>query len=529
MIPRKTRGFFRVGLLLAMLGSTVLTAAAATASGSSVTPIPNSGTTKLPAFTGKAAIAHPLPPIVVPQNPYLAPDPFNNVHNDAWQSDIYNISGPLGRSPEVLSSTLAQARRDPSSPMFACGSLTLDSHGRIVATCGGGAGTSKPESSLVMIDPKTLKVLAYQRLPAPMTEQQAYGSAYMFLDNRDHVVTNAIDHIWVFAETGSAAHPGFARIRDYDLSAAAGADNPIQAVMPDWRGRLWFVTRQSGTVGVLDPKTGRLGTLRLGEEVSNSFAVNGTSAYIVSVKRMYRISAGADNRPYVVWSAPYKNIGTTKPGQLSAGSGTSPTLLGGDGQYVAINDNAAQMHIVVYRTAQTLAAKERRTVCQVPVFKPGAGATENSLLGYGRSLIVQNMYGYTRTVSTEGITSTPSEPGVARVDIAPDGKSCHLVWTNTRAAADQDSLKMSTKTGLIYAVTRTYDKNGLDVYYWTAIDYRTGKTVWRRMAGGVDAQGKEIQGTGWRYDSWVPGLFLGPNGTAYVGDNGGIMAIRDTR
>jgi len=44
--------------------------------------------------------------------------------------------------------------------------------------------------------------------------------------------------------------------------------------------------------------------------------------------------------------------------------------------------------------------------------------------------------------------------------------------------------KMSTRTGLIYAVTRKYDTEapgyedpGLDVYYFSAINFRTGSVV----------------------------------------------------
>jgi len=68
-----------------------------------------------------------------------------------------------------------------------------------------------------------------------------------------------------------------------------------------------------------------------------------------------------------------------KPGSLSQGSGTTPTLLDPDGPggrdgYVAITDNADErMHVLVYRRDPALPAAGR-LVCRVPVF--GAGATE---------------------------------------------------------------------------------------------------------------------------------------------------------
>ena len=61
---------------------------------------------------------------------------------------------------------------------------------------------------------------------------------------------------------------------------------------------------------------------------------------------------------------------------------------------MAITDNADPMNVVVYRTAHEAADGKRRKVCEVPVFGKGASATENSLITAGRSLIVENNYGY---------------------------------------------------------------------------------------------------------------------------------------
>jgi len=120
---------------------------------------------------------------------------------------------------------------------------------------------------------------------------------------------------------------------------------------------------------------------------------------------------------------------------------------------------------------------------------------------------------------------TPSLPGFERIDIDANGKGCHKVWTNDEVASIV-SPHLSTKTGLIYTVARKMDESktdaqhpyGLDVYYWTALDFRTGEVVWEKMAG-----------TGWRFDGWYLGLGIGPTGTMYVGGYGGLMSIRDTR
>ena len=76
--------------------------------------------------------------------------------------------------------------------------------------------------------------------------------------------------------------------------------------------------------------------------------------------------------------------------------------------------------------------------------------------------------------------------------------------------------KISTKTGLIYTYARPADPSGAEGYYWTALDYRNGKTAWSQYAG-----------SGPTYNNNYAGLALGPNGTAYLGVIGGMVALRD--
>ena len=136
-------------------------------------------------------------------------------------------------------------------------------------------------------------------------------------------------------------------------------DERITSALPDFRGRIWFVTKRDGKVGVLDPKTRRIEVVQTGEEIENSFTVDRDGIYIVSDKFMYRFSARRDLKPRVDWKVRYQNSGIVKPAQVNAGSGTTPTIL--PGGYVAITDNADPMNVVVYRAATLLARRERRT------------------------------------------------------------------------------------------------------------------------------------------------------------------------
>jgi hypothetical protein len=75
---------------------------------------------------------------------------------------------------------------------------------------------------------------------------------------------------------------------------------------------------------------------------------------------------------------------------------------------------------------------------------------------------------------------------------------------------------MSLNNGLIYLYTKP-KTTLIDMWYFTAVDFATGQTVYRVLTG-----------TGLNYNNnWAP-ITLGPNGgTAYVGSLAGLMMIRD--
>ena len=418
-------------------------------------------------------------------------------------TDAYGRAGPRAGSLVTQLGPL---------PPSVCGSLTFDRRGRILSVC---PSTVAPPV-LRLIDPRTLAVLAQYEMPAglaPPPGTPAYqnftGGGYFFLDRRDRVwsATKA-NHLLVLAEAGAS----FRKIADYDLTQVVGGDERVTSALPDFRGLIWFVTKQDGKVGTLDPKTRRVRVIRTGEEIENSFAVGRDAVYVVSDKRMYRFSAGRGGRPHVDWKVTYRNSGIHKPGQVDAGSGTTPTIL--PGGYVAITDNADPMDVVVYRTAVRLRHHRHRTVCEVPVFDRGASATENSLIGSGRSLIAENNYGYQDPFGP--LAGAITSAGFARVDIVKDGRSCRRVWTNRRERAPSVVPKLSTKTQLVYAYTQDPDPLGGQQWSWVAISARSGRTVFKVPAD-----------SGLAANNNYAGIAIGPGGDAYLGTIGGIRALRN--
>ncbi len=140
--------------------------------------------------------------------------------------------------------------------------------------------------------------------------------------------------------------------------------------------------------------------------------------------------------------------------------------------------------------------------------------SENSLIAYGRSIIVENNYLYS---SGSPLDQNPrSHPGVARIDINADCTACSQVW-ESREASQTTVPKLSIGNGLVYLYTRSDDTlDSIMAWYLTAIDFETGDTVY-----------KIFTGTGMQYNNSYGPITIGPDGTAYVGVFNGIIAVRD--
>jgi hypothetical protein len=232
------------------------------------------------------------------------------------------------------------------------------------------------------------------------------------------------------------------------------------------------------------------------------------SVYVVTNGALYRLRA-RHGEVHTVWREPYANIGSVKPGQTQAGSGTTPTLLGG-GRWVAITDNDDPMHVLAFQRAKHPHGK--RLVCREGVFEAGASATDQSLIGAGRAIVAENNYGYTLAEVESGGESIVG--GLQRVDIDRDGRGCDTVWKSDERAPSVVP-KLSLGAGLVYTYTFPGGEYS-DAWYLTALDFRTGETVYRRLAGG-----------GLGYNNNYAPVTLTPDGTAYVGVLGGVTMFRD--
>lgn len=459
----------------------------------------------LPQFLGAPATAQPIPHRKVPQLPLLSPNGTNSMHDDAYASDAYEVSGPLGHDLQVT--TASYGVRE-------CATVAFDSRHRIVGLCGGLEGFE-----LMVIDPVTLQAVSQLQTSQrdltsgknPFTD--ICGGTYFFLDKHDFAYPTTVDkQIWKVAVRADGS---LDKQKAWSVASVVPKDDCLIAVMPDWSGRIWFFTQQ-GVVGTISTRSGKVRTTHLpaGEKVTNSVSTDETGGmYVVSTHALYRLDAkrrGAKRgTPKVTWREVYDRGSQTKPGNLSQGSGTTPTLIGK--KWVAINDNAdPRTQVVVYDRRR--AAGPEREHCSVPVLAHDAGTTDNSLVSAGRSLIIENNYGYGGVPSTMGGRSTT--PGLASVGIRRGG--CKLEWTSNETAPTSVA-KASLGNGLLYAYTKPARADGVDAWYVTAIDLRTGETRWSRLTG-----------TGVQWNNHYASIYLGPDGTLFVATLAGLIRMRDS-
>ncbi|MFJ3669509.1 hypothetical protein ACIPSE_23950 [Streptomyces sp. NPDC090106] len=444
----------------------------------------------------------PLPP----HNPYAGPDGTATMHGDTGSSDATPLPGP---GAGALSSRRIALQS-------ACPTILVGADGYPVALC---TPILTRVPTVRLLDPDTGEPLAQLSL----TKGSLLGGVYAYLDQDDRLVVvdgdNRLLRIGHHRTTDGAWQ--LTADRSLPLSAAVPEGDAVTGLAPDWQGRVWFVTG-GGTVGTADEATGTVRTLALpaGERVDNSISTSPSGTAIATTHATYLLTADADGTPRVAWRQPYDRGPARKPGQLSPGTGSTPTFFGpGDGtDYVAIVDNASPTESLLVHRTDTGAV-----VCSVPVLLAGGSGSENSPIGAGRSVFVASTYGYPYPAvpddAGESVPASADFPGgLTRVDVRADGSGCDLRWdTVVRSAAVP---RLSTADGLIHTVLRGSLLAGsdatslLDPYYYAQIDPATGAVVRTHYLG-----------TSSLFDTLQMAGSIAPGGVVYQGTVTGVVRI----
>ncbi|MDE1465994.1 hypothetical protein ORQ98_28950 [Spartinivicinus sp. A2-2] len=266
----------------------------------------------------------------------------------------------------------------------------------------------------------------------------------------------------------------------------------VVSLSVDEDSAIWFVSQQS-VVGVLDTETGNISTVKLAENelIHNSFSTaSGRRAAIATDRALYLLKKDELGNPVIKWRHTY-NAGThRKPGQLSHGTGATPTFFGPNTgtEYVTISDNADNLISLIVRDATTV---EGKLICQQRLFDKNSSGTENSAIGVGNTVIVASTYGYPYPAVPKGAGKAIPETadfvgGMIRVDVREDKSGCDVIWKN--AVRSSAVPKLSTSDQLIYTVERKhilgkYKTTNMDSFHFTVIDPNTGMTLSQNFIG----------------------------------------------
>ena len=463
--------------------------------------------------------SRPIAHVAVPQHPFMGSNAGNNMHCNAYMSDTYKASGPIGSNPFSCSRTQG---------FGGYGTIVYDRAGRLVAVYGNGRGFQ-----LELMDPYSLEELgSYDLPPRPwyflfqgvLPWEYIGAGMYFYLDNEDRAVVPTTDNtIQIIRIPDPGAGGELDLVRTYDLSNSVvpltwPKQDSVAWVLPDWSGACYWYATTEGMVGTVDRDTGAVRTLRLDREViENSFAVGEDGVFILSDRALYRFNRDQNGNIVVDWRTDYERGSTKKPGHITRGSGTSVTLMGGRDGLVVIADNAEpRIHLVFLRRSDGV------SVCRLPVFREGRSGTDISTVGFEHadengdgtgiySAIVENNWGH------HTFPHSRPEPGLTRVDVTrqSDGTyGCREVWTSQEKSICV--FKLSFGSGLVYLYWRS-EACPVTQWYFSAVDFVTGETVFRKRTG---------QGHG--YNNWAGALFLHPDGgIAYSTTIFGLVMMRD--
>ncbi|WP_280254765.1 hypothetical protein [Nocardia wallacei] len=459
-------------------------------------------------LTGGTAAADDFGPRP-PAHDRLGPAGTATMHGDAEASDTTPNPGP-GIGP-------IRARFVELGA--ACPTILIGADGLPQALC---TSITTRAPVLYLLDPATGTPLA----ALPLTAGSLLGGVYGYLDaTGDFVAAAGGDSItWIGHER--APDGGWRLFARRTVPVASAVTEPcggpgcdaLESLVPDRAGRVWFAT-EHGRVGYLDPENGVVQSITLGagETVANGIAAATTGVAVAGDHALYLVRAGESGVPQVIWRQDYDRGPARKPGQLSWGTGATPTFFGPrtGSDYVAITDNATpREHLLVFD------ADTGRRVCTVEVLPPGASGTENSPIGAGRSVFVASTYGYPYPAGATGPSDPPTAAfagGMTRVDLDPAGSGCAVTWTNAVASAAVPRLSLADND--IYTLDRVPALPGgtttpADAFGYTVIDAATG-AVRTRQPLGASAIMDPLQMVG----------SLAPDGTQYQGATTGLFRI----
>ncbi len=441
--------------------------------------------------------AGPAAGATMPPNPYAGPDGTWNMHGDAGASDTTPFEGP-------------GARPSPAQPVplpAVCPTILSGSDGMVQALC---TEYVDRAPSLYLLDPTTLLPVARRHLSAG----SLLGGVYAYVDDESRLVTvdGSGSLLWL---THSRSGLGWSIDVEREVPVPLPEGDAVATVGPGYDANVWFATAR-GRAGYVTPG-GDVVTTSLGagdEKVANSISSAPSGVAVTTDHATYLLRAGrGGDSVQTVWRQPYDRGEARKPGQLSHGSGSTPTFFGErtGSDLVVITDNASpRENLLVYR------ARDGREVCRLPILTEESSGTENSPVAWGSSVYIASTYGYPypAQATEDAGESVPAEAafagGMERIDVDERSGTCTSVWRNEVPSAAVP--RLSRGEDVLYTVARR--GNGL-TWRLARIDPANGAVLSETFLGlGPLANTLQMVGT------------ILPDGTLLQGTLAGLVAVR---
>ncbi|KQW47903.1 hypothetical protein ASC77_15945 [Nocardioides sp. Root1257] len=373
------------------------------------------------------------------------------------------VRGPVGESPTVTTRSYGVSD---------CARIELDDDGRLVLLCGG----DRPV--LRVVDPDSLRQERSADLPGS-------GCAGQLAVDGDDVVASSGQRIFRLGVDDLVVESSV------DLSGDLGDDDCVAGLGVDPTGRVWFASG-AGVVGFVAGRKAR--TVDLADRVERPVTVSDDGVFVAGADALHRVDVAAGS-PTPAWAAAYDDGGER---------GSAPVVLP-DGLVAVADNRDPRLEVVLHR------ADTGEVVCRTEVFDDDEGATDGGLVAAGTGVVVANSHGYGGVAST--VLGRTTSRGIARVDVV-DGR-CRVTWT-TDMDAPSGAPAVSTEDGFAYVWTKRHSWLGVDAWYLSALDLRTGRLAWARRTGLnplVDNHGGSV--------------VLGADRSAYVPVLGGLVRVAD--
>ena len=447
--------------------------------------------------------AKPLPALPMPDHPHLLDElASGGVHGDSYNSSTTPFAGPRGIAP-IATYRAVVAGNDLSM----CTPMLLTPARNMVSAC---VGLGRP-SELVLFDAQgDFDIIAQTGTAEPddMKFMQPGGGWYTQLDHEGRALVMVPGRLFrAYAIDESAARPEWRVEREIDLKPHLEKSEHLIDVRPDWQGNLWYFTGY-GHIGYIDRDTDQVRSAKVadGEKGAAALAIIPGGVFYFTTHALYRLEIGESKEIFIRWRYAYG------PSNSENGDLTAPTVFDG-GRLIAVgvNDGSPQGRVLVLKTDPAEMPASERQVCEHPVFKLGKSFLDNTFVGYGRSLVVQNNAGGVFFDLVE------YEPGLARIDVREDHSGCDTVWEDYTVSS-QVPPKLSTGDGHVYQYSRRMG-TGEDIHAWylSATDFETGETVSELFVG-----------SGERLDNPMLSIDFMPGNVMVGGVRNGIVILRDS-